>query len=101
MVYDYTLKTNHSHMKHLKSINSGLIKVLYVLFISLGVLSMTLAQQQVQEKYESIVKLKNGNEFRGEVKSETDSTLVLVVAEIGEMTIKKSQISSIVGVGLK
>ena len=66
-----------------------------IIILSLGITS-SISGQQAQDKIPEVeVILRNGQEFVGVLKEENDSLIILVVDEVGEITIEKSRIKSI------
>ena len=82
----------------MKKINCNipqLVKMLLVFFIAVFSFFEIDAQEIIPDSYETIIKLKNGKEFKGKLKGETDSTFTLIVEDIGELTFEKIKILSI------
>ena len=65
-----------------------------VLLITSGLFFSSVVQAQEDQKYEVVVILNNGSQFRGQVLSENDDVVILVVEGVGEITLNRSEIKS-------
>ena len=74
--------------------NNILKSLLLICLFSIGVFNPSHLSAQEDQKYEVLVILKNGSQFRGQVKSETDDVVILVVDGVGEITLQRNEIRS-------
>ena len=81
-------------MKNVKKQFSMMGKHFMVFLLVFGLTGYTFGQDTQKKEYEVAVTLRNGQEFIGILKEETDARIVLIVRDIGEMTIDKSRIRS-------
>ena len=79
--------------KEIRSISVYMNILLTILFVIVNFTPIT-GQDKMRKEIETVVKLKNGKIFIGKLKGETDSTFILIVEEIGEISIEKSKILS-------
>ncbi|NNF33854.1 MAG: hypothetical protein HKN68_07080 [Saprospiraceae bacterium] len=72
----------------------NIVKILMATMLIAFIAGPTEVSAQEGERYEVLVIMKNGSQFRGQVLSETDEQIVLVVENVGEITIKRIDIKS-------
>lgn len=72
----------------------NLVKILMATMLLAFITGPTDVVAQEGEKYEVLVVMKNGSQFRGQVLSETDEQVVLAVENVGEITIRRIDIKS-------
>ena len=68
-----------------------------LMLLSMMVIGVSLPQSvsaQENEQYEVLVIMKNGSQFRGQIQSETDDEVVLLVQGLGEITLQRIDIES-------
>ena len=68
--------------------------LLLISIFALGLFNSTPVTAQEDQKYEVLVVMNNGSQFRGQVKSETDDEVVLIVEGVGEITLNRADIKS-------
>ncbi len=68
--------------------------MLFISLFTIGAIAPQSVHAQDEQKYEVIVILKNGSQFRGQVKSESDDVVVLIVDGVGEITLQRDEIST-------
>jgi hypothetical protein len=71
-----------------------LLKILMLILFTVGVSVIQEISAQETEKYEVLVVMKNGSQFRGQILSETEDQVVLIVENVGELTLNRSDIKT-------